>query len=257
MPEPAAPAAPSEANAKSDAKADAKPSTRDERFRARLAAPVHPPTPSERVLYWFVRGALVLLSKAYFRLEIVGRDKIPAHGPFVLAPVHRSNIDFFLVAALRRSRMRYMGKDSLWKFAPLGRFIGMLGSFPVRRGSADREALRICMQVIENGEPLVMFPEGTRREGDLIDEMFDGPAYVASRAGVPLVPVGIGGSDKAMPVGAKFIKPRKIVLVVGDPIYPPKGDGSGRVPRQTVRDLTAVLKPALQSLYDDARSRAS
>jgi 1-acyl-sn-glycerol-3-phosphate acyltransferase len=235
----------------------AKPSSRDEKFRARLAEPVHPPTPFERVLYGFVRGALAVLSKAYFRLEIVGKDKLPAHGPFVLAPTHRSNIDFFLVAALRRSRMRYMGKDSLWKSAALGRFIGALGAFPVRRGSADREALRICLQVMENGEPLVMFPEGTRREGDLIDEVFDGPAYVATRAGVPLVPVGIGGSDKAMPVGAKFIKPRKIVLVVGDPIFPPKGDGSGRVPRQTVRDLTAVLKPALQALYDDARSRAT
>jgi 1-acyl-sn-glycerol-3-phosphate acyltransferase len=248
----ATPAAPSSNGAEGG-----KLSGREERFRARLAAPVHPPTAFERTLYWFIRGALVALSRLWFRLEIVGRDKIPANGPFILAPVHRSNIDFFLVAALTKTRMRYMGKDSLWKSALLGRFIDALGAFPVRRGSADREALRICMQVIENGEPLVMFPEGTRREGDLVDEVFDGPAYVAARSGVPLVPVGIGGSDHAMPKGAKFIKPRKIVLVVGDPIAPARSDGSGRVPRRAVRELTAQLKPALQSLYDDARARTS
>ncbi|HEV7759783.1 MAG TPA: lysophospholipid acyltransferase family protein [Acidimicrobiales bacterium] len=228
----------------------------DEGWRARLPSPIHPPTMAERGLYRFVRAALVGLSRLWFRLEVVDKDRMPASGPFVLAPVHRSNIDFFLVAALTKTRMRYMGKDSLWKFAPLGRFIAALGAFPVRRGSADREALRSCMTIIENGEPLVMFPEGTRREGDAVAEVFDGPAYVAARTGVPLVPVGIGGSDKAMPKGTKWIKPAKIVLVVGDPIAPPKGDGSGRVPRRVVREMSAQLSTDLQVLYDDARQRA-
>jgi 1-acyl-sn-glycerol-3-phosphate acyltransferase len=227
----------------------------DEAWRARLPSPVHPPTWFERGLYRVIRGALVGLSRLWFRLEVVGKDKVPASGPFVLAPTHRSNIDFFLVAALTRARMRYMGKDSLWKFAPLGRFIAILGAFPVRRGSADRESLRTCMQVIENGEPLVLFPEGQRREGDAVADVFDGAAYVAARTGVPLVPVGIGGSHKAMPKGARFIRPTKIVLVVGDPIFPPKGEGTGRVPRRVVRELTEQLRTELQSLYDDARRR--
>jgi len=228
----------------------------DEAWRARLPSPVHLPTRLELALYRTIRAALVALSRLWFRLEVVDKDRMPSSGPFVLAPVHRSNIDFFLVAALTKTRMRYMGKDSLWKFAPLGRFIAVLGAFPVRRGSADREALRSCMTIIENGEPLVMFPEGTRREGDAVAEVFDGPAYVAARTGVPLVPVGIGGSDKAMPKGTKWIKPAKIVLVVGDPIAPPRGDGSGRVPRRVVREMTAELRTELQVLYDDSRQRA-
>ena len=149
----------------------------------------------------------------------------------MLAPVHRSNLDFILVGApsggpacatwaRRRSGSR----------RPLGRFVSMLGAFPVHRGTADRESLRTCLEVLENGEPLVMFPEGTRRSGDTVEDLFDGPAYVAARAGVPLVPVGIGGSDEAMPVGAKFIKPHKVVLVVGEPIAPAAGrrHGPGR-----------------------------
>ena len=217
---------------------------------------VHPPTRLERTAYGAVRGLCVVLAKLLFRLEIRGREHLPTQGPFVLAPVHRSNLDFLLAATTRRPRMRYMGKASIWKWKPLGRFVSMLGAFPVHRGSADRESLRTCLQIIENGESLVMFPEGTRREGPVVEDLFDGPAYVAARTGVPLVPVGIGGSAEAMPVGAKFIRPHKIVVVVGEPVLPPVGDGSGRVKRRVVREMTDQLQARLQALYDEARRLA-
>ena len=217
---------------------------------------VHPPTRLERSAYGAIRGLFFGLAKLYFRLESRGREHMPAHGPFVLAPVHRSNLDFILMSTLTRTRMRYMGKASIWKSSWGGKFVSMLGAFPVHRGSADRAALRTCLQVIENGEPVLIFPEGTRRAGPMIDDLFDGPAYVAARTGVPIVPVGIGGSDMAMPVGAKFVRPHKIVLLVGEPIIPPVGDGSGRVRRSVVRDLTERLHQALQPLYDEARRLA-
>ena len=217
---------------------------------------VHPPTRLERSAYGAIRGLFFGLAKLYFRLESRGREHMPAHGPFVLAPVHRSNLDFILMSTLTRTRMRYMGKASIWKWSWGGKFVSMLGAFPVHRGSADRAALRTCLKVIENGEPVLIFPEGTRRSGPVIEDLFDGPAYVAARAGVPIVPVGIGGSDMAMPVGAKFIKPHKIVLLVGEPIIPPVGDGSGRVRRSVVRELTEQLHQALQPLYDEARRLA-
>jgi 1-acyl-sn-glycerol-3-phosphate acyltransferase len=256
-PEPTSAPAPKPAASATPAAGDGKRApVGDDAWRDRVPSTVHAATRPELALYRTIRAALVVLSRIWFRLEIVDRDKLPANGPFVLAPVHRSNIDFFLAAAVTRTRMRFMGKSSLWKSAPFGRFITALGAFPVHRGTADREALRTCMAAIENGEPLVMFPEGTRREGDAIAEVFDGPAYVAARTGVPIVPVGIGGSDKAMPVGSKWIKPAKIVLTVGEPIAPPKGDGSGRVPRRVVREMTDQLRTELQDLYDDARRRA-
>jgi 1-acyl-sn-glycerol-3-phosphate acyltransferase len=217
------------------------------------AVDIHPPTRLERTAYGAIRGAFALLTKLYFRLEIHGREHVPTHGPFVLAPVHRSNLDFILVSTLTRTRMRYMGKASIWKWSWGGKFVSMLGAFPVHRGSADREALRTCLAVIENGEPLVMFPEGTRRSGPLVEDLFDGPAYVAARTGAPLVPVGIGGSDKAMPLGSKLVRPHRIVLVVGEPIAPPPGDGTGRVRRRVVRELTERLRASVQALYDEAR----
>jgi 1-acyl-sn-glycerol-3-phosphate acyltransferase len=217
---------------------------------------VHPPTPLERTAYGFIRGLFLAVAKLVFRLEIRGRENVPAHGPFVLAPVHRSNLDFILASTVTRTRMRYMGKASIWKWKPGGKFVSMLGGFPVHRGTADRESLRTCLAVIENGEPLVMFPEGTRRSGPTVSDLFDGPAYVAARAGVPIVPVGIGGSSEAMPVGAKLIKPHKVAMVIGEPIDAPPGDGTGRVKRRVVRELTERLHGDLQALYDEARRRA-
>lgn len=237
-------------------------SARARRAQARVDAiraqgvDVHPPTWLERTSYKLLRGLFILLAKPMFRLEVHGAEKVPTDGPFVLAPVHRSNLDFILASTVHPGRMRYMGKASIWKSRLLGRFVAMLGAFPVHRGTPDRESLRTCMKVIENGEPLVMFPEGTRRTGDEVTDLYDGPAYVAARAGVPLVPVGIGGSDAAMPIGAKLIRPRKIVLVVGDPIRPPAGEGMGRVPRRVVRELTERLQAEIQALYDEARRLA-
>lgn len=219
-------------------------------------ADIHPPTRVERMAYAILQALVVAFAKLWFRLEIVGREKVPAHGAFVLAPIHRSNVDFLIVGALTRRRMRYMGKASIWKWRATNWFVSMLGAFPVHRGTADRDALRASLEVIANGEPLVMFPEGTRQSGPTLAPTFDGPAYVASRAGVPLVPVGIGGSEEAMPRGAKFISPRKVVMMVGDPIVPPAVEGGERVPRRVVRELTEQLDDAIQTVYDEARRRA-
>ncbi len=218
---------------------------------------VRPPHRWELAPYGVVRAALGGFSKLFWRLEAHGVHHLPDEGPFVLAPVHRSNVDFALVSTLVRRRMRYIGKDSLWHGPrAFGRFISALGAFPVRRGSADRSALRTCIEVIESGEPLVMFPEGTRQSGPVVTELFDGPAYVAARTGVPVVPVGIGGSEQAMPRGARGLRPVKLCLVIGAPLEVPRGAEGARVPRREVRRLTDELRSELQGLFDTAQARA-
>jgi 1-acyl-sn-glycerol-3-phosphate acyltransferase len=216
---------------------------------------IHPPKRWERIFYAVVRSMLIGFSRVFFRLRVEGAENIPTDTPFVLAPVHRSNLDFFLVSAVTHTRMRYMGKDSIWKFKLPGRLISALGAFPVRRGSADREALRASIEVIENGEPLVLFPEGTRQSGPIVQDLYDGAAYVASRTGVPIVPVGIGGSERAMPKGSRMIRPVRIAIVVGKPIAPPAAGDSGRVPRRAVREATEHLYTEIQRLFDQAQTR--
>lgn len=209
------------------------------------------------ILYRAVRGAILVASRLLWRLRIEGQEHVPSDGAFVLAPVHRSFIDFGLVSGVTRRRMRYMGKDSLWRFKPLGSLLSALGAFPVRRGAADREALRRSIEVVEGGEPIVIFPEGTRRSGPTVDNLFEGAAYVASREGIPIVPVGIGGSEHALPKGKRLPRPVKVNVIVGQPIPPPERDGNGRVPRRAVHELTARLEREIQRLFDEAQAKAN
>jgi 1-acyl-sn-glycerol-3-phosphate acyltransferase len=205
-----------------------------------------------------VRVALLGIARVWFRLSVEGRENVPEDRPFIVSPIHRSNLDFLivLVCAPRHARLRYMGKDSLWKSKSWGKLFTALGGFPVSRGTADREALRICTDVIESGESLVMFPEGTRQTGPELAHMFDGPAFVQSRTGAPIVPVGIGGSETAMPKGAKFVKPHKITVVVGKPLEAPIPDESGRVRRHAIREQTTRLGDEIQLLFDEAQRQA-
>jgi 1-acyl-sn-glycerol-3-phosphate acyltransferase len=208
------------------------------------------------LFYRFVRAAVFGFSRVFWRLTVEGTEHLPANGPYVVAPVHRSNIDTPLVAMVSRRRLRFMGKDSLWSNGASAWFLSALGGFPVHRGTVDREALRRCIGVIEGGEPLVIFPEGQRREGPVVQALFDGAAYVAIRTGVPLVPVGIGGSGRAMPKGAKGLRPVKIHIVVGPPLYPHRAAPGTRAPRRAVSELTATLHEQIQRLFDQARIRA-
>jgi 1-acyl-sn-glycerol-3-phosphate acyltransferase len=134
--------------------------------------------------------------------------------------------------------------------------LSALGGFPVTRGSADREALKRCVEVLEGGEPLVLFPEGERKAGPIVQPLFDGAVYVAARAGAPILPVGIGGSEGVMPKGAKFVHPKKIHVVIGKPITVPTGEGN-RVPRAAVRETSEELRGVLQELFDRAQARVT
>lgn len=160
-------------------------------------------------------------------------------------------MDIPIASGVTRRRMRFMGKDSFWHFRALGTMFSALGAFPVTRGSADLEALRRCIFVINSGDPLVLFPEGTRQNGDVIAPLFDGAAYVALKTQVPIVPVGIGGSEDIMPSGSRRIRRGKCVAVIGAPIYPSKMDGT-RASRAEVRKLTEKLTVELQILFDQA-----
>ncbi|MCB0971332.1 MAG: 1-acyl-sn-glycerol-3-phosphate acyltransferase [Acidimicrobiales bacterium] len=213
-------------------------------------------TRGELAFYAVIRALLVGLCTVWFRVSARDRHHVPAEGPFILAPVHRSNLDFALVLICTRRRMRYLAKDSLWKGGGFwAKVFTALGGIPVARGSADREALRTCVEVLEAGEPLVMFPEGTRQFGPVIEELFDGPAFVQSRTGVPIVPVGIGGSEAAMPKGAKVIKPKKVSVVVGEPLDAIDADGP-KARRAAVHTRTAELHEVLQDLFDQAQQAA-
>jgi len=211
--------------------------------------------PASRAAYAVTRAVVAGFTRAWTRMGIDGREHVPATGAFVLAPVHRSNMDTPIAACLTRRRLRFMGKDSMWKRRVPAWVFSALGGFPVARGTADREALQRCIAVLEAGEPLVLFPEGERKSGPTVEPLFDGAAYVALKAGVPIVPVGIAGSEDVMPKGARMIHPRRVHVVIGAPIMPPAATAGSRVPRSAIRDTTTELHATMQRLYDEAAAR--
>jgi 1-acyl-sn-glycerol-3-phosphate acyltransferase len=208
----------------------------------------------DRIVYTVCRTLIVWVGTVLFRVRVEGREHFPRRGACVVAPVHRSNLDTPILGFVTRRRLRFMGKDSLWRRKPSAWLLSALGGFPVVRGTADRDALRACQAVLERGEPLVMFPEGTRQSGPTVHELFDGPAFVAARTGAPIVPIGIGGSERVMPKGSKLIRPKKIVIIIGEPIVPPPSEG--RVPRRVVGELSDRLHATLQQLFDEADTKA-
>ncbi len=212
---------------------------------------VHPMSAAQELCYRSVRFMLELWCRAFWRMEVVGRDRLPGSGPFILCPVHRSFIDFAVTGAAIPRIMRFMGKDDLWEVAPLGWFLDQMGAFPVHREKVDRPALRNCEEALHLGDPVVMFPEGRRESGPLVRELHEGPAWLACRHRVPVVPVALGRTDRALPLGAKLPRPVKIRVLIGEPIYPDV-PLSGRVPRGAVAALTGELRTAIQGLYDVA-----
>ena len=204
--------------------------------------------------YRVFRSAVCWFTQGFTRMHIDGRERLPRSGAYVLAPVHRSYVDTPIVACISPRRIRFMGKQEIWKYPRLGWLFSTLGAFPVNRGTADREALSRCIAVLEGGEPLVLFPEGERKDGPRIHPLFGGAAFVAARAGVPIVPVGIGGSARVMPRHARMIRPKKVHVVIGDPIVVEIGE-SGRAPRRAITEASKRLSVELQRLFDLAESR--
>ncbi len=202
-------------------------------------------------LYEAGRAVVRAVNRAAFRVTVEGSGRVPGSGPVIVAPVHRSFIDFWVASEVTRRRIYYMAKDDLWDNRLLARLIPALGGFPVNREAPDREALRRAQRVLEAGQVLVMFPEGTRRQGPVVKDLHEGVAFLALRTGATVVPVGIGGSASVMPKGSHLPRPHHIHLVVGEPI-PVVPEASGRVPRRRSRELTERLSAAIQEAYDRA-----
>ncbi len=224
-------------------------------------AGTRPVRPISRRVSWFYavcRAIAVGAGRLVMFGPVVGAEHLPPSGPFVLASLHRSDIDPLIVARITRRRLRFIAKAEIFVNRPLNWLVETLGAFPVNRAATDREAFNRALQVLAAGEPLVIFPEGTRNTGPTIGPTREGAAYLALRAGVPLVPVGLAGTDRTLPRGKILPRPSRVACVVGAPIMTGvehrATDGSRRVPRPAVHALTEELRRSIQALSDEAAS---
>ena len=204
-----------------------------------------------RALYRVLRVVVRAVGGAYLRTRMVGAERLRMEGAFIIAPVHRSNLDGPLVNARCPRTVRSLAKIEMFQGRAGTWISAMIGSFPVQRGAGDRRTMQAAIALLRRGEPLLVFPEGTRHSGRQVGEIFGGAAFLAARTGVPILPVGIAGTEEAMPPKAKFLRRVPVSIVVGEPLLPPETQ-NGRLSSDTRNEFTNRLRKAMQSAMDEA-----
>jgi 1-acyl-sn-glycerol-3-phosphate acyltransferase len=207
------------------------------------------------MFYRFWRTLIVGLARLLFALQVTGRDRLPRRGVYILAPSHRSTLDIPFAASVTTRRLRFMAKRELFAHPFWHWVFDQLGAVPVDRTGNDRAALRATEAALKQGEPVVIFPEGTRHDGRQLAPLFSGAAYLALKLGVPIVPVGIGGSEDPVVKYGWFSWWSRVCVVVGEPIVPPPFSGS-TVKRSAITAMNDSLRAGLQACLDEANARS-
>ena len=184
--------------------------------------------------FWYAPTKIFfkVVMKFFFRLEVRNEERFPLEGPVVLACNHVSNADPPLVGVACPRKVNIMAKEEL--FVPvIGTIFRFLGAFPVRRGGADRAAIKHGIDILKKGECLIIFPEGTRSRTGQLGKAQPGALMMASKAGATIVPTCIVGTD--------FVREKrwwpKVVVSFAEPIPFPKGD----VNKEVLHSLTEEM----------------
>ena len=151
---------------------------------------------------------LYVFEKLLFGIKVYGRENVPTEGGYLVACNHISNWDPTTVGVSFPRQLRFMAKKELFEHQPLAGIIRMCGAFPVDRSVGDMAALRAAINILSEGNCMVMFPEGTRNGGRLLKAK-PGVAMIALHAKVPVIPMFISG--KYHPFG-------KLRVRIGKPI---------------------------------------
>ena len=178
--------------------------------------------PSGRVQVAIARSwSRLLLKIAGVRVDLSGMEKISPKGSYVFASNHASYMDTPVVLALIPVQFRFLAKKGLFHIPFLGHHLKRAGHIPVPRDN-PREALKMMAEagraVKERGISLLIFPEaGRTRTGELLP-FKEGAAYIAIKAGVPIVPIALSGTREVLPMGSLNVRPGRVEMRVGDPI---------------------------------------
>ena len=205
-----------------------------------------------KMVWYFIRIFLY----PYFRVRGSNQHVLNTPGPVILAPVHRSNLDAPLLVVQTPRMIHALAKESLFSGGLISWIMAALGGVPVNRGAADRDALKAAESLLESGSSIIVFPEGTRQTGSTVGETYDGAAFLAARTKAKVIPIGIGGTEPALPPGSKFPKRSRVRIVVGQPMELASPDG-GRVPTSVRKQFTQDLRDELQKVFNQALSESN
>lgn len=171
------------------------------------------------MLYIIAKIKFLIIFKLFFRLKVTGQQNIPQDGPFIIVANHSSLLDPFILGVSIKPKIIFVAAAYLFKIRWLGYLLRKANSIPVQREN-DIKAIKQTLKILQQGGILGIFPEGgiDRHKNNL--PVKAGAAYLATKIGVPIVPIKIKGVDKVLPRGAKFIRSlNKIEVEIKKPIY--------------------------------------
>lgn len=190
----------------------------------------------------------LMLTKLTSRPEVIGRERIPRDPPYILATNHLSAFDIPLLAAVFPHAIRALAAIEHRSNPLYALVLEASGAIWVRRGEVDRQALRTALAVLERDEVVGVAPEGTRADkSHALQEGKAGTAYLATRAKVPIVPVGLAGTEKIKSSLLGLRRPR-VRVMIGEPFRLPK---SGRVRSEELREYTDLIMHRIAELLPE------
>jgi len=203
--------------------------------------------------YWLMTRAMALVLRLFGRWEIRGAERVPLHGPLIIASNHLNNADPPLLGASLPRRVHFMAKQELCDVLVGGFFIRLFGAFPVRRFEADLRALRVAQRLLASGRVVGMFPEGHRSPTASMQQAHPGTALLALRARAPILPVAITGTERIHSPRILLQRPA-ITVTIGEPFTLP---AEGRLTAERVasasdeimRRIAAMLPESYRGVY--------
>ena len=201
------------------------------------------------LLYYIVHSIFRLLFLLLTRRRIEGRENISRRGAVIVVSNHIELVDSPLLGVSLGRRVYFMAKEEVFHPQIIGYFMRSLGAFPVRKGRQDRKALLKAQQLLAEGKALTIYPEGMRSQSRKVKLAFHGAALIASRSRVPIIPIGITGTEKIRGIGWIWRRPQ-IALNIGKPfILPPI---EGRPTKYELAKLTDVIMEHITDILPKA-----
>lgn len=205
------------------------------------------------MFYYFLRITVLFLSKLLLRCRVVGRGNVPKHSACIVVANHVNLLDSPLLGVSLGRKVHFMAKEELFNSGFIGWLAKQFGAFPVAKGKLDRRAGRRALELLAKDQVLVILPEGKRSENGKLGEAYPGAALLAVRSGVPIVPVGIIGTNQ-LTGKSWFLRRLRIELRIGQDFTTPTL--YGKLSRKQISDQTdEIMIRIARLLPQESRGR--